>query len=77
MNLITWGIETLEYAEEIILGISLILGAGGVMLVKARNLKNELLDVMRKSETDNEHFKKTAFNEGLEIAEKIIRKKLL
>ena len=66
----------MKYAEEMIAGATLLLGAAGILLGKARSIKNQLLDVMGKSETDNEHFKETALKEGLEIAEKIIRRKL-
>ena len=72
MNLFTWGLGTLQYAEEMILAASALMGAAGVLLVKARKLKHQLLDVLNISEPKNKDLKQLAEQRNLSVAAKEI-----
>lgn len=74
MNFFTWGVDALKYAEEIITGATVLLGAAGIFLGKARSVKKQLLGVLDASSPKNEELEDLARQRGLSDAAKEIGK---
>jgi len=72
-DLLTWGNALIGYIEEIILAGAALLTGAGVLIVKGQKIKNEFIELIDSSETDNKEFEKSAVDKGLKIAAKLIQ----
>lgn len=72
-ELMSWGSGLIDYIEEIVIGVSLILTGAGALIAKGQRIKKEFIELIDSSKPANKDFEKLAADKGLKIAAKLVK----